>query len=76
MLGGALSQQHALVAQEFRRMAAEIGAFLNNKSDNESTKKPSSSKKSDKSAKKKPAKKPAAKKKPAKRVLGGFFDGY
>ena len=71
MYGGEEAAQHAMIAQEFRRMANEIGAFLA-KRDAAPAKKPPA-------APKKPAKKPAAApkkpaaapKKPTKKV-GGF----
>jgi hypothetical protein len=73
---GGSSQQHAAVAEEFRRMAAEIGAFLKKKPvkpAKKPSKKPSKKTATKKTATKKPkAKKPSS----SRRVLGGFFNGY
>ena len=60
---GGAAQQHALIAQEFRRMAAEIGSFLDKKAKNvPAPKKPADGKKKKTAAdpKKTPAKKAAA----------------
>ncbi len=70
MFGGAAqAAQHALVAQEFRRMAAEIGSFLGTKGKGRSMpppKKPAAKKKA-------AAKKPAAKKKKAAAASHSMF---
>jgi hypothetical protein len=70
--GGSMAQKHAMVAEEFRRMAAEIGSFLK-------ARKPVPKKKPA-APKKKPAAAPKKKKSAAapkkKKMLGGFFDAY
>jgi len=80
--GGSMAQKHAMVAEEFRRMAAEIGSFL--KARKPVPKKKPAAPKNKKSAaapkKKKSAAAPKKKKSAAapkkKKMLGGFFDAY
>lgn len=67
MTGGAAAQ-HAMIAQEFRRMAAEIGSFLEKKSKGvPAPKKPEAKKPTKAAAAKKPAAKKVAAEKDAKK---------
>ena len=85
--GSSLAARHAVVAEEFRRMASEIGSFLRSKNTKLRRVKPAAKKKTTASKKKTTAskKKTTASKKPKRSVgarrggggmTGGFFDAY